>query len=99
MYLELDNGCMVVLLCTHVPDIIFFSVITKRLSVGYLYGTLAYFILIQEKSYQPVKFLTLILRVRFHIEPVRMRLYANDMVMRFLSRIRRLEKVAIDFCT
>ena len=27
-----------------------------------------------------------------------MRLYANDMLMRFLSRIRRLEKVAIDFC-
>ena len=37
--------------------------------------------------------------LRFHIEPVQMRLYANDMVMRFLSRIRRLEKVAIDFCT
>ena len=38
------------------------------------------------------------LRVRFHIELAGMRLYANDMVMRFLSRIRRLEKVAIDFC-
>ena len=38
-------------------------------------------------------------RVRFHIELAGMRLYANDMVMRFLSRIRRLEKVAIDFCT
>ena len=48
--------------CVHMFLIlIFFSVITKRLSVGYLYGTLAYFILIHERSYHPVKFLTLIL--------------------------------------
>ena len=39
-----------------------------------------------------------LLRVRFHIDLAGMRLYANDMLMRFLSRIRRLEKVAIDFC-
>ena len=36
--------------------------------------------------------------VRFHIDLAGMRLYANDMLMSFLSRIRRLEKVAIDFC-
>ena len=38
------------------------------------------------------------IRVRLHVELARIQLYANDMVMTFLGRIRHFEKVECDFC-